>query len=88
MGKFELLLSLKAYLEQLKKVFFEHVSDETPTSMEMNFLHKIVSTTNTSDLLWDWPTVKYMDILFCALSIIFMFQISQHLQMQAEEKLV
>ena len=33
--------------------------------MELNFLHKIDSTTNTSHL-WDWPTVKEMDIrLLC-----------------------
>jgi len=60
--------------------FFEDVDDETPTSMEINFLHNIKSTINTSRL-WDWPTVKDMDILFYALSIVFMVQTSQYLQM-------
>jgi len=32
--------------------------------------------------------MKDMDILFTALSIVFMVQTSQYLQMQAEEKLV
>ena len=30
----------------------EDVNDETPTSVEINFLHKIESTTNTNHL-WD-----------------------------------
>jgi len=66
------------------------VDDETPTSVEINFLHKIVSATNTSHLLWDWPTVKEMGDLFSALYkwIVFMVQASQYLQMQAEESLV
>jgi len=58
-----------------------------PTSMEINFLHKSESTTITSRLLWDWPTVKDMDILH-ALSIAFMVQTRKYLQMQAEERLV
>jgi len=37
--------------------------------MNINFLHKTDSTTITSRLLWDWSTVKDMDILFHALSI-------------------
>jgi len=49
--------------------------------------HKSESTTNTSRL-WYWPTVKDMDILFHALSIVFMVQTSQYLQVQAEERLV
>jgi len=52
------------------------------------FLHKIESTTNTSRLLWDRPTLKDMDILFYALGMVFMVQAIQYLQMQAEEKLV
>jgi len=55
--------------------------------MEINFLHKIESTTNASRL-WDWPTVQDMDILFCVSSIVFMVQTSQYLQMQAEERVV
>jgi len=48
------------------KVFFEDIDDETPTSMEINFLHKIEITSNTSPLLWDWPTVKNMEyFLLC-----------------------
>jgi len=55
---------------------------------EMNFLHKIESTTNTSCLLWGWPTVKGMDILFSAFyKYCYMVQTSQYLQMQAEETL-
>jgi len=53
--------------------------------MEINFLHKTESTTNTNHLC-DWPTVKDMDILFDALSIFFMVQTSQYLQRQAEER--
>jgi len=56
--------------------------------MEIYFLHKSESATNTSRLLWDWRIVKDMDILFHAISIVFMVQTSQNLQMQAEEKLV
>ena len=67
--------SLKVdYWEQLKKIFFEDVDDKTATSMEINFLHKSESTTITSRLLWNWPTLKDMDILFHALSIAFMVQ--------------
>jgi len=69
MGKcilfFDHALSL-LHWEQLWKVF-EDVDDETPTSVEINFLHKIESATNTSCLLWDCPTVKDMDTLFSAL---------------------
>jgi len=64
------------------------VDDETPTSMEINFLHKSENTTITSRLLWDWPTVEDMDILFHALSIAFMIQTRKYSQMQAEERLV
>ena len=91
MGKFMLFSwpSLKAdYWEQLQKVFFEDVDDKTPASMEINFLHISESTTITSHLLWDWPTVKDMDILFHALSIVLMVQTRKYLQMQAEERLV
>jgi len=56
--------------------------------MEINFLHKCESTTITSRLLWDWPTVKDMGILFHVLSIAFMVQTRKYLQMQAEERLV
>jgi len=38
--------------------------------------------------MWDWPTVKDMDIIFYVLSIVFMVQTSQYSQMQAEERLV
>jgi len=62
---------------------FEDVNGETPTGMEINFLHKIEDTTNTSHLLWDWLTVKDIDILFHALSIVFMVQTSQYLKIQA-----
>jgi len=58
------------------KVSFEDADHKTPTSMETNFLHKCESTANTSHLLWDWSTVKDMDILFLALSIVFMVQTS------------
>jgi len=50
--------------------------------MEINFLHKIEDKTNTSHL-WDWLTVKDTDILFHALSIVFMVQTSQYLKIQA-----
>jgi len=71
--------SLEAYYwEQLQNVFFEDVNDETPTSMEINFSHKIETTSNTSCLLWDWPSVKDMDILIYALSIAFRVQTSQY----------
>jgi len=63
------------------------VNGKTPTSMEINFLHKSESTTITSRL-WDWPTVKDMDILFHALSIAFMVQTRKFLPMQAEKRLV
>jgi len=56
--------------------------------MKINFLHGSESTTITSCLLWDWPTVKDMDILFHALSIAFMVQTRKYLQVQAEEGLV
>jgi len=56
--------------------------------MEINFLHKIEDTTNTSHLLWDRLTMKDMDILFHALSIVFMVETSQYLKIQAEERLV
>jgi len=56
--------------------------------MEINFLHKSESTTFTSRLLWVWPTVKDLDILFHALSIAFMVQTRKYLQMQAVERLV
>jgi len=75
------------YWEQLQKVFFEDVDDTTPTSMEINFLHKSESATITCRLFWDWPTVKDMGILFHALSIAFMVQTRKYLQMQAEESL-
>ena len=74
------------YWEQLKRVFFEDFNDKTP-SMKINFLHGSESTTITS-CLWDWPTVKDMDILFHALSIAFMVQTRKYLQVQAEEGLV
>jgi len=32
--------------------------------MEINFLHKSESTTITSRLLWDWPTVKDMALSY------------------------
>jgi len=44
-------------MPKCEKDFFEDVIDKTPASIEINFLHKIVSTTNASRL-WDWPTVK------------------------------
>jgi len=44
----------------------EYVNDETATSVEINLYHKIGSTSNTSCLLCDWPTVKDMYILFSA----------------------
>jgi len=69
------------------KSFLEDVNDKTP-SIEINFLHISESTTITSHLLWDWPTVKDMDILFHALSIVLMVQTRKYLQMQAEERLV
>ena len=50
------------------------------------FFHVSESTTITSRL-WDWPTVKDMDILFRALSIAVMLQTRKYLQMQAEERL-
>ena len=78
----------KPTIENNLKVFFENVDDKTPASMEIYFLHKSESATNTSRLLWDWRIVKDMDILFHAISIVFMVQTSQNLQMQAEEKLV
>jgi len=54
----------------------------------MNLFHKIKSITNKTCLLWDWPTVKDMDIIFYVLSIVFIVQTSQYLQMLAEERLV
>ena len=87
MGKFMLFFDQAYCWEQLLKDFFEDVNDKTLTSVEINFLHKIESTTNASRL-WDWPTVQDMDILFCVSSIVFMVQTSQYLQMQAEERVV
>jgi len=55
--------------------------------MEINFLHISESTTIISHL-WDWPTVKDIDILLHTLRIAFMVQTRKYLQMQAEESLV
>jgi len=55
--------------------------------MEINVLHKSERAIIASRL-WNWPTVKDMDILFHALSIAFMVQTRKYLQMQAEERLV
>jgi len=40
---------------------------------------EVIVQLNTSSLLWDWPTVKDMDILFYALGIVFMIQTNQYL---------
>jgi len=64
MGKFYVAFwpSLKHTTGNNFKVFFEDDDDVTPTSVKINVLHKIESTTNTwlvSHLLWHWPTERH-----------------------------
>jgi len=81
------LPSLKPTTGNNFKVFFEDVNDETPTSMETNFMHKIESTTNTTLLVGLAHCERHGYSLLC-IKIVLMVQTRQYLQTDAGRKKV